>query len=138
MKNYARHPQEQNRGHSAMANQIDREGFIGRLRRANEVNITVTGRRTKKRISTPVWFVLEGKTVLLVPTKGSDNDWFRNLAKEPIIGLTVNEVTFQSVATPVRDSRKVEEILDKFRAKYKTMWSESYYAKRDAYVEVPL
>jgi hypothetical protein len=102
------------------------------------VNITVTGRKTKKKFSTPVWFVLEGEhKVLLVPNTGSDNYWFKDLVVDPQIELTVDENAISSKAKLLRDSDHVEKILEKFRAKYRSMWSESYYTKRDVY-EVPL
>jgi hypothetical protein len=115
-----------------------RRALLDRLRHSNEVNITVTGRRTKKRFSTPVWFVLDGEKIILVPMKGSDNEWFKDLVKEPQIELGVDETTIPFKATLVRDSSRVEKVLDGFRAKYKSMWSESYYVKRDVYVEVPM
>jgi len=102
------------------------------------VNITVTGRKTRKKFSTPVWYVLDGKIVVLVPMKGSDNDWFKDLVKDPQIELGVGEIAIPFKATIVRDTNRIEKVLDKFRAKYKTMWSESYYTKRDVYVEVPV
>ncbi len=116
-----------------------REIFLNKLKQSNEVSITVKGRKTKKRFSTPVWFVLEREEkVMLVPMKGSDNNWFKDLVKDPQIELSVNEIGIPSKATLVRDSNQVKKVLDKFRAKYKSVWSESYYSKRDVYVEVPL
>jgi deazaflavin-dependent oxidoreductase (nitroreductase family) len=115
-----------------------RRSLLDRLKHSNEVNITVTGRKTKKKFSTPVWFVLDGEKIILVPMKGSDNEWYKDLAKDPQIELGVDDATTPFKATLVRDSAKVEKVLDGFRAKYKSMWSESYYTKRDVYVEVPL
>jgi hypothetical protein len=115
----------------------NRETLLRVLEKSNEVNITVTGRISKKKVSTPVWFVVDGRRVVLVPMKGSDNNWFKDLAKDPQIELSGGEITIPFRATLVRDSKKVEKVLDKFRAKYKAMWSESYYTKRDVCVEVP-
>ena len=101
------------------------------------MNITVTGRKTKKEFSAPVWFALEGESkVILVPMKGSDNNWFKDLVEDPQIELAVDEIAIPFKAVIVRDSNRVEKVLDKFRAKYKSMWSETYYTKRDVYVEV--
>ncbi len=96
----------------------------------------VTGRKTKKEFTTPVWFVLEGRKVVLVPMKGSDNHWFKNLVKNPWIRLGVGTTSIDSKATIMRDPGQVEKVLDEFRVKYRSMWSESYYTKRDVYVEV--
>jgi len=118
---------------------LNREELRNILKESSEVTITVTGRKTKKRFSTPVWFILEGEEkATLVPTKGSDNDWFKDLVRNPQIELRVGDIAITSKATLVRDSIRVEKILNEFKAKYKTMWSESYYTKRDVFVEVPL
>lgn len=100
--------------------------------------MTVRGRITKRKFSTPVWFVLDGGKVILVPIKGSESDWFKNLKKDPSIELGLDEITLPSKATLVNDSTQVKKVLDMFRAKYKSEWSESYYIKRDVYVEVPV
>ena len=103
------------------------------------MSITVTGRKTKRKLSTPVWFVLDKQgRVILVPMHGPNTGWFKNLVKDPRIELRVDGIPMSFRATIVRDSDKVEEVLDMFRAKYRSMWSESYYTKRDVYVEVPV
>jgi hypothetical protein len=114
----------------------DRDNLLRRLEESSEVRITVLGRKTKREFSTPGWFVLSKEKVMLVPMKGSDTDWFKNLEKDPHIKLGVDGIVIESRATILRESNQVEKVLDKFRIKYKSMWSESYYTKRDAYVEV--
>jgi len=116
----------------------DREDLLKKLERANEVNIAVIGRKSKRKVSAPVWFVVDGARVTLVPMKGTDSPWFRNLVKDPRIELSVGGTAASSKAAIVRDPERVEGVLDRFRAKYKSMWSESYYTNRDVYVEVPL
>jgi len=75
---------------------------------------------------------------LLVPTTGSENNWFKNLARDSRIELSVDGFAIQSKAKLLRSPKEVEKVLDKFRAKYRSMWSESYYTKRDVYAEVPV
>jgi hypothetical protein len=70
--------------------------------------------------------------------KGNDSPWFKNLVKDPQIELKAGGTGATFKATIVRDPERVEGVLDRFRAKYKSTWSESYYTKRDVYVEVPL
>jgi hypothetical protein len=115
---------------------LNREELLDKLRQSGEVNITVTGRRSKRKRSTPVWFVLDGTTVKLVPMKGAETPWFRNLAKDPEIGLGVTGTLVTAKAILNQDPKEAERILDRFRTKYKSMWSESYYPNRDVYVEV--
>ena len=115
-----------------------REDLIRKLSQSSETTITVTGRTSKRRVSVPVWFVVEGDTVLLVPTKGSRNEWFRNLQEDPTIELGTPGAGHVFRARLVKGHDEVEGVLDKFRAKYRSMWSEAYYTNRDVYVEVPI
>ena len=121
-----------------MKGPTNREDVLNKLKKSKEVNITVTGRITGKKISTPVWFVLDGNRVILLPIKGSESSWLKNLAKDPHIELGVDDNAIPSRAKLVRDSDQVNKVLDKLRSKYRSMWSESYYTKRDVYVEVPV
>jgi len=116
----------------------NRQELLNRLKESKEVNITVTGRKTKRRFSTPVWFVVDGDRIAIVPTKGSDNNWFKNLVQTPNIELSAGGISAPFSASIVRDSKQVEKVIDKLRAKYRHMWSEAYYTKRDVYVEVPV
>ncbi|MCL5067305.1 MAG: hypothetical protein M1368_03000, partial [Thaumarchaeota archaeon] len=72
----------------------------------------------------------------IVPVKGTDSNWFKNLAKDPSIELAVDDSTISSKASLVRDSNQAKQVIEKLIAKYKSEWSESYYTKRDAFVEV--
>ena len=65
------------------------QDFLDKLKQSYEVNISVTGRKSKKRFSTPLWFILDEGKVILVPTMGSASDWFKNLVNDPQIELSV-------------------------------------------------
>ena len=121
-----------------MNSPADRDQLLSELGRSDEVSITVTGRSSKKKRSTPVWFIVEGRKLQLVPVRGSETPWFRNLMKDPHILLSIGQTSVSSEATLLRDQKGAEKVLDKLRVKYRRMWSESYYPKHDAYVEVPL
>ena len=49
------------------------EEFIQALDSSREIELTVTGRRSRHEISIPVWFVREGGKLYLVPVNGSDS-----------------------------------------------------------------
>ena len=48
-----------------------------RLSRYNEINLTVTGRKSGRAITNPVWFVFEDDKLYLLPVKGSDTQWYK-------------------------------------------------------------
>jgi deazaflavin-dependent oxidoreductase (nitroreductase family) len=108
------------------------------LERAREVEITVTGRHSGREITNPVWFVEEGGKLYLVPVRGSDADWYRNVLTTPTIRLAADGAETTATATPVTDPAKVGEVVEKFRAKYGADDVARYYQTPDAAVEVPL
>ena len=114
------------------------DGFIQALKSSREVELTVTGRKSGREISIPVWFVQDGQKLYLVPVRGSDSDWYKNALKEPTIRLTAGGAQLTARATPITDAATVGEILDKFRASYGAEDVAAYYPKQDAAVEVPL
>ena len=114
------------------------EEFKKGLETSPEIELTVTGRTSGREISNPVWFVREGDTLHLVPVNGSDSDWYKNVQKSPPIRLSEGNADLSARATPITDPAKVEQILDKFRAKYGPDDVAAYYPKHDVGIEVPL
>ena len=55
------------------------------LQGANEIEITVIGRSSGRSLTYPIWFAQEGDKLSLLPVKGSETDWFKNLRKTPTI-----------------------------------------------------
>ena len=98
----------------------------------------MTGRTSGREISIPVWFVRDGEKLYLVPVKGSDSDWYKNILKTPTIRLAAEAAQLNATASPTSDAANVEQVLDRFRAKYGARDVEAYYPKQDVAVEVPL
>ena len=114
------------------------EQFNQALNDSREIELTVTGRNSGRQISIPVWFVRDGEKLYLVPVKGSDSDWYKNVLKTPTIRLAAEAAQLNATATPTSDTTNVEQVLDRFRAKYGARDIEAYYPKQDVAVEVPL
>ena len=117
---------------------MSEEDFKRALEASREIELTVIGRRSGREISIPVWFVLEGDKLYLVPVRGSESNWYKNVLRTPTIRLAAGQAQLTARATPISDPAKVDQILDKFRAKYGARDVEAYYAKHDAAVEVLL
>jgi deazaflavin-dependent oxidoreductase (nitroreductase family) len=114
------------------------EEFKKALEASPEIELTVTGRTSGREISNPVWFVREGEKLYLVPVRGSDADWYKNVLKTPTIRLAAGGAQLRASASPISDAAKVDQVLDMFRAKYGAQDVEAYYPKQDVAVEVPL
>src|SRR5437879_11686355 len=100
-----------------------------RLSRSREVNITVTGRKSGRAISIPVWFVLEDDKLYLLPVRGSDTQWYKNVLKNPSIRIEAGGGEHEVQAVPVKDAAQVKSVVGKFRDKYGANDVNRYYSK---------
>ena len=112
--------------------------FRSGLQNDNLIEITVTGRSSGRPISLPIWFALDGNTLYLIPVKGSETEWYKNVRKTPTIRLATKAgKTLTASARLITDEAQLDKILEKFRDKYGRN-VKSYYPKYDVAVEVPL
>ena len=105
-----------------------------RLSRSREINITVTGRKSGRPISIPIWFVLEGDKLHLLPVQGSDTQWYKNVLKNPSIQIESAGERAELKVTPITDPKQVASVAEKFRSKYGASDVKKYYSKFDAAV----
>ena len=104
-----------------------------RLSRYRELKITVTGRKSGKPISIPVWFVFDNKLYLL-PVQGSDTQWYKNVLNNPEIKIDARGADAKLKAVAVTDHNQVSAITEKFREKYGASDVKKYYSKFDVAV----
>ena len=114
------------------------EEFTRALDSSREVGLTVTGRKSGRGITLPVWFARDGGMLYLVPVSGSDSNWYKNVLRTPTIRLAAGGTERTVSAAPVTDPARVAEIVDRFRAKYGAQDVAAYYPKQNAAVTVPL
>jgi len=105
-----------------------------RLARSREINISVTGRKSGRTISNPVWFVLDDEKLYLLPVRGSDTQWYKNVLKNPSIQVEAGGTKAEVKAIPVTDAKQVSSVVDKFRDKYGASDVKKYYSKFDVAV----
>lgn len=114
------------------------DNFKKALEKTDEIQLAVSGRKSRRKASRPVWFVLEGDTFYLIPVMGSDTEWYKNFLENHTIGLTADTITVTVIARPITDPDKVRDVVEKFRAKYGAGNVSKYYSKLDVALEVPL
>ena len=103
-------------------------------RRYRQIKLSVTGRKSGKMISMPVWFVLEGEKLYLLPVRGSDTQWYKNVLQNPSIRIDARGVEAEFRATPISEAKTVKSVIEKFRAKYGAKDVKKYYSKFDVAV----
>jgi len=107
------------------------DSLTDRLSRYNEITISVTGRKSGKTTSRPVWFVLEDHSLYLLPVQGSDTQWYKNVLKNPAMHIDARGAQADLKVTPVSDAQQVKSVVEKFRAKYGVGDVKKYYSKLD-------
>lgn len=117
---------------------MKRNELKARLARYRQINLSVIGRRSGKTLSIPVWFVLEGENLYLLPVQGSDTQWYKNVLKNPSIRIDARGADEEFTAVPIADAKAVEQVVEKFREKYGANDVKKYYSKLDVAVIVKI
>ena len=104
-----------------------------RLSRYREINISVTGRKSGRTISLPIWFVWDDGKLYLLPVKGSDTQWYKNVLKNPTMRIDAGGAQSELKVVAVSDSTQVKSVVEKFRGKYGTS-GVNLYSKLDVAV----
>src|SRR5216684_3789 len=115
-----------------------KDGFKDRLSRHRQIKISVIGRKSGKTISIPVWFVLEGEKLYLLPVQGSDTQWYKNVLKNSSIRVDARGAQAEFRAKRIIESDAVKSVIEKFRGKYGAKDVKKYYSKFDVAVVVEL
>jgi len=115
-----------------------KDDLKARLTRSRQIKLSVIGRKSGKTISIPVWFVLEGEKLYLLPVNGSDTQWYKNVLKNPSIRIDARSAETELRAKPITESGAVKSVIKKFRQKHGAADVKKYYSKFDVAVVIEL
>ena len=105
-----------------------------RLERYRQIKLTVTGRKSGKKISVPVWFAYADNRLYLLPVRGSDTQWYRNVLANPSLKIDARGQEAEFRAVPIQKQETVKSVIEKFREKYGAGDVKKYYSKLDVAV----
>jgi deazaflavin-dependent oxidoreductase (nitroreductase family) len=105
-----------------------------RLSRYREITISVTGRKSGRTISIPVWFVSDDEKLYLLPVQGSDTQWYKNVLEKPSMRIQARDAEDELRVVPVTNAKQVSSVVEKFRHKYGANDVKKYYSKFDVAV----
>jgi len=114
------------------------DGLKKRLVRVREITISVTGRKSGRTISIPIWFVFADDTLYLLPVNGSETQWYKNVLKNPALRIDAGGAGTDVKAVAVTEPAQVKSVIEKFRAKYGAADVKKYYSNFDVAVVAPL
>jgi deazaflavin-dependent oxidoreductase (nitroreductase family) len=114
------------------------DSFLDALKSTSEIDISVTGRKSGKIITLPVWFVLEGSRLYLLPVYGSKTSWYCNLEANPRLELSARGKSLSAVPRLLTNQMDVQRVTNLFRQRYGAGDVARYYSTFDAAVEIDL
>ena len=94
------------------------EALKDHLSQYREITITVTGRKSGRAISKPVWFAWDGGKLYLLPVHGSDTQWYKNVLKTPSIRINAGGAKTELKVVSVTDAKQLASAIEMFRDKY--------------------
>jgi uncharacterized pyridoxamine 5'-phosphate oxidase family protein len=106
--------------------------FLETLKSASEVELAVKRSGTWTR--RPVWFVVDGNTIYLLPVHGTDTKWYTHFIANPEIELSVKGKKIRAQARTLLGVHQLTDVINRFRSKYGDL--ERYYTKLDVAIAV--
>ena len=113
------------------------DNFHLKLNSAFELTLSIKGRNSGKYIPRPVWFVHEGNTLYLIPNRGSDTNWYKNLLAGSILKISINGFEVSVRGKPITDRKGIDDVMDRFQSKYGNNFKK-FYTTFDVAVKVGL
>jgi hypothetical protein len=115
---------------------VKKNELKARLSNYREIRLSVSGRKSGRTISMPVWFVLEGEKLYLLPVRGSSTEWYKNVLENSQIRIDARGQAKDFRAVPITDTTAVKSVIEKFREKYGANDVKKYYSGLDVAVAV--
>jgi len=89
------------------------------------LRLSTIGRKTSKRRTVTVWFLVDGETVYLV-TSNMKRDWVRNVMKNGKVELNVADEVLKGHGKKV-DAKRLEHVKALLSQKYWAAWLGSWF-----------
>jgi hypothetical protein len=116
---------------------MSKSDFHQKLSILNEITLSVKGRKSGKYIPRRVWFVHGGNVLYLLPNRGSDTQWYKNLIAGSILKIRVNGIEVSVRGKSITDRQGVDDVMDRFQFKYGQDFKK-HYTNFDVAVKVRL
>lgn len=97
------------------------------LTKEKEIELTVIGRKSRMPIPRPVWFVVAGTELLLLPVTGTDSQWYKNILRDPRVKILSSGQTITGRLRPITGKKEVADVIQLFEKKYGPRDVKRYY-----------
>jgi hypothetical protein len=100
------------------------------------MKITFVRSRDGKKRTLPVWFVLNGNKLELLPMYGLRTRWFQDVEKSGTLVMRARTRTEKASVKIVRDEGAVERAKERFGRKYGLADVKKYYPTSEVLLEI--
>lgn len=112
--------------------------FANALSGEDEIQITITRLKDGKDHTLPIWFAVQAGRLELLPMYGLKALWFRDLEKSGSMSIKVKDESMKATPRIIRDEKTVEEVKERFGAKYGRSDVKKYYPTSEVALEISL
>lgn len=112
--------------------------FTQDLHKRKEILLSVQGRRSGRTFTFPIWFVVQGETLWLLPVRGKRTQWYKNIQINPTVEIRSGHLQRTFAVHPVDHPKTVAAVVAAFRKKYTARNVARYYNGLDVAIELPL
>lgn len=99
---------------------------LGALRDHSTLQLTTIGRKTGKRHTVTIWFLVDGEIIYLV-TLRLQRDWPRNLMKNGRAELDIAGKVFRGHAKQIVDAKRLARVKGLLSKKHWAAWLGSWF-----------
>lgn len=92
--------------------------MLSRYAKQSIVNLTTVGRKSGKKFTVKIWFVVADEHAVYVQHVTAPANWCKNLAKNPEVELDFGAGPLAGRATVIADPPRAQQVLGLFRNKY--------------------
>ena len=108
-----------------MARRESLEQRLAPLKERSTLQLTTFGRKTGRRHTVTVWFLVDGDAVYLA-TMNLRRDWVRNILKNGRTELSIDGSVFTGHAKPIKRTPDVARVQALLQQKYWAAWLASW------------
>ena len=91
---------------------------LSALAEARTLKMTTIGRKTGKRRTSEIWFVVEGNHLFVQAGKKARKGWLANIRSNPEVDLDIDGTELHGRASVISDPAEGQRVLALFRQKY--------------------
>ncbi len=107
-----------------------RRNWMGKMGKIVMI-ITTTGRKSGKLFSTPIGFQRQGNNILAF-TIGGISNWYKNVEKNPVVTLEIQQKKQQMRGEHVTDMNDISQILELYQREQPNMLPRFFGIPADA------